>query len=179
MTHRKVFYLGALLSLTLLVLVAGCDTTTTTKTVKPKSSVEFTAYAYQHGIAGVEFGQLGVRRGSNPAVRTFAQQLVQDNTEANKQLKFTADDAKLSLPAGPTADQITTRDTLAALTGADFDKAYMTEMVKDLEDTKAEFEAHSATGDIDVIKRFAARLVGMLSEDLGMARDTAAKVGAK
>ena len=177
MTRRNAFYLCALLPLTLLVVVSGCDTAT--KTVKKKTGNEFAAYAYEHGIAGIEFGQLGLRRGTDPAVRAFAQKLVQDNTEANKQLKFAANDLKLSLPSGMSADQITMRDTLVALSGAEFDKAYMTDMVKDLDDTKQEFEAHSTTGDIDVIKRFAARLIGMLSADLGMARETAAKVGAK
>jgi putative membrane protein len=94
-------------------------------------------------------------------------------------MKYIANQEKLTLPTGITTDQIAMRDKLIALSGAEFDKAFMSDMVKDLDDTKQEFEAHSTTGDNDEVKRFAARLIGALTQDLTIAREAAAKVGAK
>ena len=124
-------------------------------------------------------GRLGAQRGTDPAVKAYGQQLIKDSAEATMQLKQLATDLHLTLPSAMSSEQLAMRDKLSALTGAEFDKAYMSYQVKDLESTVQEFQTHSEDGDKPMIKMFAARFLGGLNADLRMARDAAAKVGAK
>ena len=173
MRNRTVLGFCGILSLTALALVAGCSLT------KPKTSDEFAAYAAQHCLAGIEMGRLGVQRGTDPSVKAVGTRWTTDYTEANMQLRAAADHLHISLPSAMNSEQLAMRDKLSALSGAEFDKAYMSYLIKDQESTIQEFQTHSEGGDKPVIKMFAARFLGALTADLQMARDAAAKVGAK
>ena len=69
-------------------------------------------------------------------------------------------------------------DKLAQLSGADFDKEYMSAMVKDHEEDVKDFETQANGGSDPDIKNFAAKTLPTLKNHLQMARDTANKVGA-
>ena len=70
-------------------------------------------------------------------------------------------------------------DKLSKLSGAEFDKEYMSEMVKDHENDAKEFQTQANEGTDPDIKAFAAKTLTIIQEHLKMARDVAKKVGAK
>lgn len=72
-----------------------------------------------------------------------------------------------------------TMDKLSKLSGADFDKAYMNEMLKDHEKDVALFEKEANSGKDADVKSWATSTLPTLRDHLQMARDTAAKVGIK
>jgi putative membrane protein len=72
-----------------------------------------------------------------------------------------------------------TIDKLSKLSGADFDKAYMNEMLKDHEKDVALFEKEANSGKDADVKSWATSTLPTLRDHLQMARDTAAKVGIK
>lgn len=66
---------------------------------------------------------------TNDDVRQFAQELIDDHTRANDQLTQLAQLNNITLPADLTAEQQATYDNIAGMSGADFDKAYMSHNV--------------------------------------------------
>ena len=86
--------------------------------------------AYTAGMLDVEAGKQALDKSQNKDVRAFAQQMVGDHTSVNdqalalvKKLNVTPEDNATSQALTKQADA--TRQTLAGLTGAAFDKAYV------------------------------------------------------
>lgn len=68
---------------------------------------------------------------------------------------------------------------MSKLSGSEFDKEYMSGMVKDHEAAVEDFQKQANEGTDPDIKAFAARTLPILQEHLQIARDVAKKVGAK
>lgn len=144
-----------------------------------KDSTKFASEAAQGGMAEVELGRLAAQRATDPSVREFGQRMVADHSKAGAELRAIASRKNLQLPNDMTSAQKSERDKLAKLSGAEFDKEYMTAMVKDHEDDVKAFETQSKDGNDPDVKAFAAKTLPTLQEHLQMARDAAQKVGAK
>jgi len=71
------------------------------------------------------------------------------------------------------------KDKLAQMSGAEFDKEYMSAMVKDHETDVKDFDTQSKDGNDADIKAFAGKTLPTLQEHLKMAQAAAQKVGAK
>jgi putative membrane protein len=142
-------------------------------------STKFSSEAAQGGLAEVELGRLAVQRASNPAVKNFGQQMIEDHSRANNELKAIATRKNIALPAELNADQKAMMDKLSKLSGAEFDKEYMSDMVKDHEADAKEFENQSNKGTDADIKAFAGKTLPVIQRHLQMARDVANQVAAK
>jgi putative membrane protein len=142
-------------------------------------SAKFSAEAAQGGLAEVELGRLAVQRASNPAVKNFGQQMIEDHSRANSELKAIATRKGIALPAELNSDQKALMDKLSKLSGAEFDKEYMSDMVKDHEADAKEFESQSNKGTDADIKAFAGKTLPVIQRHLQMARDVANQVAAK
>ena len=111
----------------------------------------FIEKAASGGMAEVKLGKLALEKGTSPTVKEFAQKMVDDHSKANDELKKVAANKNMELPTEIDSDHKKTYDKLAKLSGADFDKAYMDEMVKDHDKDVAEFQTESkAAKDRDV-----------------------------
>jgi putative membrane protein len=142
-------------------------------------STKFSSAAARGGLAEVELGRLAVQRGSNPAVKSFGQQMIEDHSRANNELKSIATRKSITLPLDMNSDQKAMIDKLSKFSGADFDKEYMAEMVKDHEADAKEFENQANKGADAEIKAFAAKTLPMIQRHLQMARDVSNQVAAK
>ena len=85
----------------------------------------------------------------------------------------------MQLPNEINSEQKSELDKLAKLSGAEFDKEYMSAMLKDHEDDVKAFETQSKEGNDSDVKAFAGKTLPTLQEHLQMAREAAQKVGAK
>jgi putative membrane protein len=132
---------------------------------------KFATKAAQGGIAEVRLGELAQERAQNEAVRRFGQRMVEDHTKANHKLKEAALKEKISLPKEMDKKDQATYDALAKLSGAEFDKAYVRDMVQDHQDDIAEFGTEARTGQRDAIKEFAAETLPTLKGHLNAAKD--------
>lgn len=131
------------------------------------------------GMAEVELGKLAVSKSNNADVKAFAQKMIDDHTKAGEDLKQLAAQKKVMLPPDvlPAAKQA--MDKLSKLSGADFDKEYVKEMVTDHQKDVTAFENASKTaGDADV-KAFATKTLPVLKMHLEMINGIAAKMGVK
>ena len=144
-----------------------------------KDSSKFAAAAAQGGMTEVELGRLALQRATDSSVKEFGQRMVTDHTAANAELKLIAARKNIQVPTEVSSDQKSMIDKLSKLSGAEFDKEYMSDMVKDHEEDVKDFQTQGNEGTDSDIKAFAAKTLPTLQGHLQMARDAAKKVGAK
>ena len=118
--------------------------------------------AAQGGMAEVELGKLAQTNASSDAVKQFGQRMVDDHTKAGEELARIAADKGITLPTGLDAKDQATKDRLSKLTGKEFDRAYMQDMVKDHRTDVAEFKKEAASGKDPEVKAFASKTLPTL-----------------
>jgi putative membrane protein len=136
------------------------------------SDETFMTKAAQGGLAEVELGRLATERGSNPKVKSFGQRMVDDHSKANHELKSIAANQGVTLPVGMDGKSMTTKNRLSSLSGTEFDRAYMRDMVTDHKEDIAEFQKEAESGTDPDVKAWAARTLPMLKEHLQLAEET-------
>lgn len=139
------------------------------------SDSTFVKKAAQGGLAEVELGQLAAQKASSEEVKKFGQRMVDDHTKANEQLKQVAAGKNIDLPQNLDANDKATKARLEKLSGEQFDKAYMRDMVKDHRKDVAEFEHASKMAKDPAIKSFADQMLPTLREHLKDAEKIAPK----
>jgi putative membrane protein len=170
MLTKTLSKVGLSLCLFALVFVFSCSSA--------KDSTKFATKAAEGGMAEVALGKLALERASNPAVKEFGQRMVIDHTAGNNELKALAAKKSIQLPTDLSSDQKSMMEKLGKLSGPEFDKEYMSDMVKDHEEDVEEFKTQADKGNDRDVKAFAAKTLPTLQSHLQMARDTAKKVGA-
>jgi len=143
----------------------------------PKDT-KFAKEAAAGGLMEVDLGQLAVQKGASQAVKDFGQRMVDDHTKANQRLKELAAQKGISLPHLLPADMKQEREKLAAASGAEFDRMYMSHMVKDHEKDVKEFEKQVQKGSDPALRSFAEQTLPTLRQHLDLAKKVAAQVGA-
>ena len=82
------------------------------------------------GMAEVELGRMASEKGASANVKKFGKMMVEDHTAAGNQLKAIATQHNVEWPAALDDKHRDLRDKLAKLTGAEFDREYMSAMVE-------------------------------------------------
>lgn len=137
----------------------------------------FAMKAAQGGLTEVKAGQLAVDKASNPDVKAFGQQMVDDHSKANDQLKSVAQEEGMTLPTDINAKQQAMYDKLSKLSGADFDKAYVKSMVMDHQEDVKEFTKESTNGKDPKIKGFASQTLPVIQGHLDKIKGIQSKMG--
>jgi len=132
---------------------------------------KFVKEAAQGGQAEVKLGNLAVKKASSSEVKQFGQRMVDDHTKANNDFKQVAAKEGFMLPAGIGQKNQQVYDRLSKLSGTAFDKAYMSDMLKDHEQDVAAFRHQAKNGQNAAIKDFASRTLPTLEHHLQMAKD--------
>jgi putative membrane protein len=88
----------------------------------------------QSDLAEVQAGKLGVSKASSPEVKKFAQSMVDDHGKHLGELRSMAKTKGMQLPSAPAKKHQAAMKKLQSASGAEFDKLYMTQMVKDHEE---------------------------------------------
>ncbi|HEX7091591.1 MAG TPA: DUF4142 domain-containing protein [Longimicrobiales bacterium] len=120
-----------------LLLLAGCGGPRADVDGQPApravlSDANVTSIFTTANNAEIGEAQLALTRSTNPAVRQFAQRMINDHSDANQRLMQVA--ARTGMQPDETTNQIQTsaqraRQSLQVRTGADFDRAYITNQV--------------------------------------------------
>jgi len=158
-------------------------TTSTTATTAATSTAplnaadkDFATKAAEGGMMEVELGQLAAAKATSNDVKDFGNRMVLDHGKANDALKSLAANKGLTLPTQPGADEKKTSNDLSMKNGKDFDKAYISDMIKDHEKDAKEFE--KATKDVQDpdLKSWASKTLPVVQDHLKMAKQIAAKM---
>jgi putative membrane protein len=129
-----------------------------------------TSFAKEAAIGGmseVELGKLAVEKASDPRVKQFGQQMVDDHSKANDALKAAATQEGITLPTSTDKKHEAIREKLEKLSGTQFDEAYKKEMLRDHKEDVAAFEKH-AKGASSPVQKFAADTLPTLQNHLQM-----------
>jgi putative membrane protein len=139
----------------------------------------FMKEAAQGGMAEVELGKLAEQRASNAEVKKFGRRMVTDHTKANSELKAVASAKNITLPETLNAKDEATKQKLSSLSGEQFDKAYMSDMVTDHTKDVADFRKESSSAQDTEVKDFAMKTLPTLEDHLKEARQIEPQVASK
>ncbi|HEY9757601.1 MAG TPA: DUF4142 domain-containing protein [Oculatellaceae cyanobacterium] len=120
MRYSNTFLLGLIIS-ACINLPVQADTS--------KTETDLLSDIAKDGMLEVKLGKLAEEKASDAGVKSFAAHMVKDHSQANDKLIAAAAKDHVTLPANISADQQRTFDSLAKLSGNEFDKKYVTEMV--------------------------------------------------
>ncbi len=155
------------LALTLNTAVAA-ETTPKSKATGPTTSEsdrEFMKKAAQGGMTEVKLGELAKEKASAAEVKNFGAMMVTDHSKANEELKALAKTKGVELPNDLGKHQATV-DKMAKLSGAEFDKAYVADMVKDHKADISEFEKADKSSKDPELKGFIEKTLPTLKTHL-------------
>jgi predicted outer membrane protein len=88
-------------------------------------SNQFLMDAYRDGLSEIQLSRLALQKTENDQVRKFAQRMIDDHTRMNSAISQLAQSKNITLPNDLSADQTTQINRLTALSGEEFDRAYM------------------------------------------------------
>lgn len=140
----------------------------------PRPSVNdelFAKKAAQGAIAEVKMGQLAADKGISDAVKRFGRRMVEDHTRSAEVLKEVAQKEGINAPTEMDAKQRALFDELSKLSGAEFDKTYARDMVKDHQEDIADFTSEASGGQKSAMRSFASETLPSLKEHLKLARE--------
>jgi putative membrane protein len=132
---------------------------------------KFVMDAAKGGALEVELGKLAEEKATNPAVKQFGQRMVQDHGKANQELAQLAQSKGLAVSPSPDAKHQRMQERLSKLSGADFDRAYVKEMIQDHEKDVKEFRRMSKQAKDPQLKAWTTQTLPTLEEHLRMVKD--------
>ena len=139
------------------------------------SPESFMKDAAQGGQAEVKMGDLAAKNAKNPDRKKFAQMMVTDHGAAGKDLEELAKKKNFTLPTDIGSHQAT-YDKLSKMTGDDFDRYYVEQMVQDHEADVKEFQKQAANSSDPDVKAFAAKVVPVVKKHLDAIKAIQAKM---
>ena len=152
-------------------------------TTRPQASLDMRAdSAYVRDvIAGnrleVQLGNIAERKTSSPAVKQFAQQMVKDHTAMEKQWNALASRNGVPVPTLDAAGQ-QAMSRLESLSGSEFDRAYMTSMVQDHQQTVNVLRQLSQQARSPDVRQLATNGLPTVQQHLTLAQQVSSQVGA-
>jgi putative membrane protein len=141
------------------------------------ADASFIMEAAMGGMTEVELGKLATEKATNPKVKMFGQRMVDDHGKAGDELKTLAASKQISVPASLDAKHKSMHDKLAGLSGADFDRAYVKDMVADHKKDVEAFNQEATKGKDPDVKAWAAKTLPTLREHLRMIQEIDGDLG--
>jgi len=133
--------------------------------------------AAKGGMAEVELGKLAQDKASSDQVKNFGKRMVDDHSKANDELQTLAKNKNITLPSDLDPKDKALKDRLSKLSGAQFDRAYMSAMLHDHQKDVSEFKTESSNGKDPDVKAFASKTLPTLEDHLKLAQQTEKAVG--
>lgn len=158
-------------------------TTSTTATTAVTSTAplgkpdeDFAKKAASGGMMEVDLGQLAASKATSQDVKDFANRMVTDHGKAGDDLKSLASQKGLTLPSTPSAEEQKASNDLSKKTGAAFDKAYMSAMVKGHEQVAKDFEKASKSLKDPDLKNWVTKTLPVVQDHLKSAKEINSKL---
>ena len=128
--------------------------------------------------AEIATGKLAVDKAKNPQVKQFGQRMVDDHGKMLDELKKLAQAKGVSLPGSPAMEDRASAMKLRTRSGDNFDKDYMSEMVKDHEKDVQETQQLAGSVQDPQLKSAIQSAHSKIQEHLAMAKQIAGSQGA-
>ena len=139
-----------------------------------RADEKFMKDAAAGSIAEVQLGQLAEQHAASDAVKQFGKRMATDHQKAFDELKQLAAQKGVTLPTTLDRSHQALYDRLSKLNGADFDRAYMKEMVKDHDKDVKAFQKEANSGKDADLKAWASQTLSTLKEHQEQAKQSPA-----
>ena len=156
-------YIGA--TLALLVTLAGASLAWAADATGDK----FIKEAIQGNLAEVKVGQLAQEKGASQGVKDFGATLATDHQTANQSATQVAQQMNVTPPGKPGMKQEAVYKKLSMLSGEQFDRQFIKDMVKDHKEDIAKYQQEAQQGG--PAGSYAKQILPKLREHLKMAED--------
>lgn len=157
--------------------VPGSAQTTHNSSAVTAKDKAFMRKAAQAGMAEVAEGRIAAAKTQNPAVKAFAERMIQDHTQAGDKLAQIAETLNVKLPAEPSPAQQKHLNELRKLSAAEFDKKYDPMQLKDHEKTVNEFKQEAESVQNPALKAWVESALPVLKEHLKLAQALPSNAG--
>lgn len=163
--NRNVLIAGAAIAV---AVGAGAACAVVWRKMRPNAST-FILEAYSHGLAEISCAELALQKSASSNVRAFAQHMIEDHTEINKELQAIAERKNVHLVDTTRLADKTKAYLLKHKEGQSFDESYLEHQLKSHQQTLALFRRATNSRDTD-IRYFAAITLNRLNSHLKMAQ---------
>jgi putative membrane protein len=126
----------------------------------------FAAAAASGGMAEVALAELGLQRARDPELKKFSQKMLDEHMKMNGELTTLAAQKRIALPRTTDARAQFCAQSLAGLSGEEFDRCYAKAQCILHEEALGTFKAEAERGQDPDVKAFAARGVPHIQEHL-------------
>ena len=131
---------------------------------------EFAVEAVSAGLAEINAGKVAQEKATNPRVKEFSAQIVEEYTRATDELKTLAEDKNIVVPTAPGENELREIADLNAEEGAEFDKEYINLIANDQNDVIDLYENAVENVDDPEIREFASRTLALLKANVEEAK---------
>jgi putative membrane protein len=144
-----------------------------------RGDAKFLKEAAEGNLAEVRLGELADQRAASDSVKQFGKRMATDHQKAYDELKQLASQKGVTVPTALDRGHQRLFDRLSKLSGADFDRTYMKEMVKDHDKDVKAFRKEADSGKDADVKSWAGKTLPTLQEHQQQAKQLAASVRGK
>jgi putative membrane protein len=141
------------------------------------SAESFIEKAAERQQVEIVLGQLAAERAGDAQVKQFGAQMVEDHQKANKEVEQLASKEGVQLPIPRTGRHKDKKEKISQLSGKEFDRAYMTYMLRDHAKDVKEFERGAHALKNPQIRQWAEGTLPVLKQHLQKARQIASSIG--
>jgi len=142
----------------------------------PRGDAKFLKEAAEDNLAEVKLGELAEQRAASDSVKQFGKRMATDHQKAYDELKQIASQKGVMVPTALDRGHQRLYDRLSKLSGVDFDRAYMKEMVKNHDNDVKAFQREADSGKDADVRSWAAKTLPTLQEHQQQAKQVLASV---
>jgi putative membrane protein len=124
----------------------------------------FMEEAARANMEEMDLGKLAKDHAQNEDVKKFGQRMMEDHAKVNDELKTLAEKKGITLPKELARAEQSNEERLSKLTGPQFDKQYVSQMLMDHRKDIAEFQRQAASAKDPDVKQFAQKTLPALQE---------------
>jgi putative membrane protein len=133
--------------------------------------VRFARRIVEHGFLKAEMGKLAVAKGQSEQVRNIGQGLIDDHDRWNKSLGKLAAGNNITLPNKLMPKYKAVVDRLSAMSGADFDRAFLKELVRYQDEDLTLLQNEASKGTVEPLRKWASRGIPGLERRIEAVRE--------
>lgn len=171
MSHRIACLLG------ICALTAAPDWAPAATNSPPHTTASFLHHAAEGQQSEIELGQMAIQKASNEQVKQFGARMIEDHTKARQEVQQLASKGGIQLQSQPVGSHKDIKDQLSKLSGKDFDRTYITAMLREHAKEMKELEQHALMEKNPEVRQWAAGAVPVVKEHLTKATTIASSLG--
>ena len=147
------------------------------KLAAPSEAASFLGQAVGGQQSEIELGQLAMQKAGNEQVKQFGTRMVQDHQKAQQEIRQLATKEGVSLRIEPSEQHQQQKAQLSQLSGKEFDRAYITLMLRDHTKNMKHFEQHALVEPNQEIRQWTASALPVIKQHLEKVKTIAAALG--